>query len=603
MLNTEDRELIVQLERLGRVEPSSDAARQAIERARAAVELHASDRSPGRLFLFVQSRRGRWLTGLAAAAAAAIAILGLWPGRSGDGIAWAEVVRQIETARTLRLSIMIDDHPGLRHVATIYVKAPDRVREEHLEPQRHTQVFNGDEMVEMNPLKKLYRRVPQSSPLRRVNRAEWFLQTFAGIRADITETSLAVGDDDYELTFAEDVEREGRRLEKYALNTLGQPRRGQSTDGAQYRQYCWFEPVDGRLVLMTRERLIDGRWSEVAATGIELNVEIPDDLFSVTKPADYEDVDGDSPHATMSLEVRAVTNAYLQARHAISQYRLVAWQTSLAKPGVQFRAMRSRSMWRTEEYRASKVWVDPAMAFEEVWRALDSELPWQIVMPGPDPEHVNSLVQAKNRQGRFEKSWHTIVYDAFANNQVTLEDLGWPRLPSDSPSTRIVEPCTEYQMLPQRPDRPGLIGIRAQRNQPPVPQMPDQAWSIEDFWIDPDRDFLCVYRALHVRRGQPWQDNPNWVPDEPEGNPKDRANMGPLRHEYDHETRITEFGRTPEGRWYPAEFERKWIQVNSGKRYAADAVRQELYIRLDTAGVVPDAAFAWPEDAADSAPQ
>lgn len=158
-------------------------------------------------------------------------------------------------------------------------------------------------------------------------------------------------------------------------------------------------------------------------------------------------------------------------------------------------------------------------------------------------------------------------------------------------------------MLPQRLDRPGLIGIRAQRNQPPVPQMPHQTWSIEDFWIDPDRDYPCAYRELHVRRGQPWRDKFDWVPDEPEGNPKDRADTGLLRYEYDHEMRITEFGRAPERRCYPAKFKRKWTQVNSGKRYAVDAARRNLYVCLDTAGVVPDAAFAWPEDVADSAPQ
>lgn len=135
-------------------------------------------------------------------------------------------------------------------------------------------------------------------------------------------------------------------------------------------------------------------------------------------------------------------------------------------------------------------------------------------------------------------------------------------------------------------------------NRPPHPAMGvEQTRSLEDFWIDPAKDYLCVFREMHVRRGQPWRDNPNWTPVEPEGDPKARPKGAVTK--YDEETQIVELGRTPDGRRYPARFQKKFAAVVDGRRYGNHAEFAPVYtllIRLDAVGAVPNQLFEWPAD-------
>jgi hypothetical protein len=147
-------------------------------------------------------------------------------------------------------------------------------------------------------------------------------------------------------------------------------------------------------------------------------------------------------------------------------------------------------------------------------------------------------------------------------------------------------------LLTGRPDRPGLIGVRAESKFAGE----EGDTSLLFFWVDPAKDYLCVREEHYHRSGRPWKDKPDWQPTEPLV-VIDRQ-VGEIKG-FDHVREITEFAQTPEGRWYPKVILDRFQQVTDGKRcrFSSDGHRYEIL--LDTAGPIPEALFAWPPGVAE----
>jgi hypothetical protein len=112
------------------------------------------------------------------------------------------------------------------------------------------------------------------------------------------------------------------------------------------------------------------------------------------------------------------------------------------------------------------------------------------------------------------------------------------------------------------------------------------------FWLDPTREYLCVRHEAYQRKGAPWKGNPDWQPAEPETteSPQSRIN------EHDRWREIIEFGRTPQGRWYPKALRGGGGSVFDGKRrvYGPSVTR----ILADFDGPIPADFFDLPATAA-----
>ena len=111
----------------------------------------------------------------------------------------------------------------------------------------------------------------------------------------------------------------------------------------------------------------------------------------------------------------------------------------------------------------------------------------------------------------------------------SLADLGWPALPGGNAMVPGSAPGIVYQRLPDRADRPGLVGIRAETD-----YKGSRTQRLEVFWVNPAKSYLCVRHEVHQRKGQSWKGDLAWQPTEPEstGQP-----AGPFS-EYDDVTEI-----------------------------------------------------------------
>lgn len=581
MPEIEELEIIRHLERLSRVEPTPQATRQAIQRALNTPESPACYFGSVGIVRALRPRWAKWFLPVAAAAAIMLAVHGLWPGHTADGLAWADVVRQIENARTVHLHMVTQAHTNQKRVGDIYLKAPDRMREESGLLSQITTIFNGTAQVIVNPARKLYQKVAAPSPLARENGAQILLQTFVCSQPQVATQQVSIMNRPCELVFDHDVEREGRQLHRYVLKCLDR------TMNAGATAFFWFE-ADNRLALVTNERDIDGTRVETDIVTVALDVDLPDELFSIEKPEGYEDVGAGSFFANAGPDIRAIGLEYQYARERINRYRLVAWYTSFRRPFVAFRSMRDGQRWRIDKYGHDQTNVAMDADFDSIWQQLDQVVPVQLIMPFENG--VASLLRIRHRSGNTETRAHSMSPDAVRDSHWRLEDLAWPEWPSDVPNVHT-GPLIVYERLPDRPDRPGLIGIRAASNKPPNPQV---GQSLQVFWIDPNKDYLCVRYELHVRKDQPWRDDLNWVPTEPEGKPANTPRG--LIYEYDRVREVTGFAQTADGRWYPAAMTQTEVSVADGKRYSHESPYRRR-IRVDTTGPVPDILFEWPTDA------
>jgi len=254
-----------------------------------------------------------------------------------------------------------------------------------------------------------------------------------------------------------------------------------------------------------------------------------------------------------------------------------------------FRSMRDGQRWRIDRYRHSGTAnVDIDEDFESLWQQLDQSIPVQLIMTYEN--RIEGLRRYTDRSGTAHVEVGCPIPDAIRDSHQRLADLGWPAWPSGVPNVQTGWQF-EYQRLPDRADRPDLVGIRAVSNNTPHPELTQ---SLEVFWIDPAKDYLCVRHELHVRKDRPWLDDLQWAPAEPEGDPKNWPKG--LRYEYDRTTEITEFAQTADGRWYPTLVEETFASLADGKRYTSRPHRS-LRIRLDVSGPIPDELFEWPVDA------
>jgi hypothetical protein len=346
--------------------------------------------------------------------------------------------------------------------------------------------------------------------------------------------------------------------------------------------------------------------------GIELDVDLPDERFSLEIPEGYQQaVYGEFPEAlaVMDARTRSDETQYQYARQRIDRYRAIIWVTSSNPDGdlygyPQAAAVRDGSRWRTDEFfrqhqesdwpwdpvsRAARsavgevgsvAGVQPTQDdFESLWDHLFAvETNRQTMMPiGLKVGRCTRLTR-RDGQEAISSGW----LSDFRQMHYRLSDLGWPAWPGDE-SYHPMGPKTVYEQLAASPDRPGQIGLRALTRS----SVGAELWVL---WMDPARDYLCVRHEHHIRQGRPWADDLDWQPDEPQADEGEK--MPRWMREYDQVVEIIDAGQTPEGHWYPRTLRMTFTGLRGGKRF--ESGDRTLHVYLDTAGSIRDSLFDWP---------
>ncbi|MHC4443141.1 MAG: LolA family protein [Planctomycetota bacterium] len=534
-------------------------------------------RPPCRL-RFIHSKTFKWIIP-AAAAAAIMLIVGFWPSKSPNGIAWADVIQQILTARSAHLHMTIREPEiagGNEVIIDTYLKSTDKMRQDFPQPQYGGQsiIVNGHKQITLIASSKLWQIASN------YEFSEDFVQKLLNqyfTLPDKPENQIPniIGQDSFKLVFQNTEEQDGNKLLKYALE-YNKPQDQLTAEESSCRMYYWFDIQEKTLVLMTKEQIVNGTPVVTTSATVKLNVDLPDSLFSTEVPPGYQIASKVGVSQQVSKAIREVSAHYEHARNATKRYRLIKWESTKNKLYHSVRSIRDGKQIRVDGLQAKLSQYNPD--FETVWKQVK-------VSP-----HGNTLLTYKGRMATIRRLTSGIRSEWSEDPNLAcnlLKELGWPEWPGGG-LISLLKPEYKYQRLPDRQDLPGLIGIRAESNFKSKPQPTIQVLKI--FWIDPEKDYLCVRHEVHQRQGKPWENNLEWIPSEHED---DFANMPKEPYgEYDNVIEITEFGQTPDGRWYPKILKHTGGAVINSKRYTYPL--RSVRIQLDVTGPVPEELFDWP---------
>ncbi len=249
------------------------------------------------------TRRKYGLIGLGIAAAAALVAILVWPSSRGNGIAWADVVQQIEAARTAHLRLTMQDRQtadGKEAILTVYFKSPDKMRQEMPSSLVDSSdsddviiIVNGAWQAALFPAKKQYRMpVPQGYSDVEFTGPHFVQETLEdmGLLAAPPETTeqarhTVPGWPGFQLIGQATQQRGGRELLKYHLRYHA----GDQSE-PDLARYFWFEPESRELALITLERRVDGVWVETVCLEVQFNVDLADELFSTEIPPGYTEM-------------------------------------------------------------------------------------------------------------------------------------------------------------------------------------------------------------------------------------------------------------------------------------------------------------------------
>lgn len=546
----------------------------------------SSDRrhTPGRFLTMIREKPLRWSVA-AALAAAIVLLITFWPGDGGarsGGLVWADVLQQFQTARTARLRVVQIDptvNGGQEVLQDLYIKSPGMIRMESTHPRTQQEVIvivNCRDAAILHPAEKRYQ--PASNDVIPISSAADILGMFTAPAAASEDPGSAAaqsrpafdGGIKWRLVSEGMRERDGRKLERYRLDQFA-PDSAPQTVGGHSGMYLWQDITTNKVVLLTHERTVDGKTQEVVRTEVQLDVELSDDLFNTERPRDYADATADK------VELKKVFREYEQHRDGIKRYRLIQVREG-EESGTMVpvrRCVRDGASLRMDGVDTHVIPAD--LSFDEMWsRLVRQRLGISIFMRGGKIVRVlwngDKPVSVLNREDEDSEM-----------GKYTLAGLGWPKLPMSLFATLMLK-SSSYEVLPPRADRPGLIGIRYSSE----PHGEDQIACMEVFWMDPTRDYLCVHHETHQRQGAPWAGDTAWQPREPLTTERPE---GPF-NQHDGWREIIEFGRTPEGRWYPTRVRSGSAVVVDGRRSVYDPI--ETRIVIDFSVSVPDDFFDAP---------
>ncbi len=315
---------------------------------------------------------------------------------------------------------------------------------------------------------------------------------------------------------------------------------------------------------------------------VELNCDLPDELFSTALPAGY----AESGRSVAAADVSEVFAKYEQARNQIAHYRLIAWEKRFPKDPMfrpVVRSARYGEKWRVDDVGAPKIAEETP--FDTTWA--------QLV---PAPNGV-SMYYSEGRYARILRDDGKIcdyrTHDDPNANRYLLTQLGWPAWP-DNPLSSLTNESARYRRLPDRPDHPGLIGIEYTQEA----DANGRSAQLAIFWIDPARDYLCVYHENHWRKTSQGQDNPDAQASGPMAADQPQTAWTSAENYTAYENYSTEeiigFRQSPEGRWYPTAVRSGSGVLHNDERhyYGPDVTR----IQVDFTGPIPGELFEFPAD-------
>ena len=547
-------------------------------------------------------RRHAMKLSLAAAAAVVIAVLSSLPSqdKGTPGVAWADMAQQLRSARTVRVHRTVNP-PTTEQAAsedTFLWKAPDKSRTDAAKPRVLTTICNADTQLILDPGQKTY---AQQSNISARASIDWLFALAAVPPPNATGLPTAsIEGQDVELVPETTQLRDGRELRKYRMKLP-------ANHGAPGEiKYAWFDTQTYKLAMFTSEMQVAGTPYEAARVEVELDVELPDELFSTTPPAGYREASAESLTAVGCRPAGspgsrpAVFEEYIAARTKIDNYRLVAWSkrdTSVLPAGRSFRKGKVyRADWfkpRQDNAVASasavfdraQPWADPAAA-EWVWSLSDRNVIMATTLPyRGQPASIQTYMRVMNE----DRGPAAFGSDPNADRYL-ISHLGWPLHFEGQEILIEGKPLIVYAKLPARADRAGLVGVRAAPNPARSGQGPH---TLNVYWLDPAKDFLCAVHEQYQRADQPWHDDLNWQPAEPVNEKPPEQRPSPTTFELDTITRIAEFGRTAAGRWYPLALSREHYRIVAGKRYGPTA--EELRVQIEFDRPIPAQLLEWPK--------
>lgn len=521
-----------------------------------------------------------WTAGLSVPVAAAVIVASIifWPGQPNGARAWADVVQQLRDADTVHLRVTNQYDPGTRAGSgEAYLEWPDRAWIEYTPANKEGEIhiMNGGVYVRIDHARRTFQKQPV--PAHALKGFRMMMGLFGGLAQtpQAPTEPVMLGDQHWRLIFGRELERDGRLLRRYRVEKEGVISK---TDVATPRDepttFVWFDARSDEFVLMTEETELDGERVESQVTEVRLDIRLPDDLFAMVKPDGYQEIG--EVYAIMSPEALAVQKEYYKARGAIQRYRMARWFIGVdGSTQLYARGARDGDRWRVDT-------VELDQANPRQWDEEDFELLWERVLGATIQDVAMTIGDrvASTHDERVEGESVKVAMWANLLNQYRLEARAWPKWPGDSGLDTI------YQMLSPDPDRPTLIRIRAERN----PEPPNLS-IMEVFWIDPDKDFLCVRHETYQRKLPAWAGRPEWQPDAP----VNREGQAPSpRIEHDWVREILEFTQTSDGRWLPALIQEIPTGFHDGTRYPSRP--QYIRFRIDTAGPIDPAYFDWPDE-------
>jgi outer membrane lipoprotein-sorting protein len=503
---------------------------------------------------FWPSKRILQILTVTAAAAALFLAINYWPANSRTGLAWADVVYQIRSARTIYLHGVERTGTGPERICNYYFKSPGLIRQN---TGNSTTIINGKKQMSFNSLTKLYLIEPIHQIDQNLVEALFALCGLSGtqeMKKDTTPTMQA-GRGNVRLGLAGVEIKEGRTLRKYAIEILANEKYTKSGF------FLWFDLTDNQIVRLTVE---NPNYASISAT-VKLNTEIPDEMFSLTPPPGYADITK-GPLPRLSPEVRKIAEAYYAARERLSPYRMVVWNGKWP----MYREVRQADRWRLDRLgwekmvtnRAKYSFTGPDQDFASAWSLVGvPDTPVSTTMftyngriaivgyefGGTGPK-LQTFYVNRPREG----------WQAF--NQFRLGEFAWPEIRDDGLHTPLAwtidEPPIQYQLLPPDPNRPALIRIRGTRDR--------KVYHFYEYWLDPEKDYLCI---RYEERQMP-----------------DRAEI----------QEITEFGKTPDNRWFPKTVKRYGCRV-ANNAYGTPSYGPLFYqVRIDTSRPIDKNLFIWP---------
>lgn len=498
----------------------------------------------------------------ASAAAALFFVLYLPSGSSRNGVVWADVVRQIRSARTIRLRAVEKTGPGQERSSEYCLKWPGLMRgTDFLADGISGTIINGGKQMRWNSVNRLYIIEPLGYPAPSQGSIQFLLGVcgLSGVPEKDRSVSLPApaGGAELQLSQAGTHTRNGRNLRKYAVEMLvnGNP--------AGTGTFLWFDPRDNQLVMLTTE---DAAGTETASATVEVNVDLPDETFSLTPPSGYTDITkGVLPR--LAPEVRTIAEKYYAARDRFTRYQVLVWQWDWPR----YREVRDGSRWRLDRLgfttmfsnKTKYAFTGPDQDFSSAWAlagTLDTPLDTTLFtykgrlaiagydFGGPGPKVAGYFVD------RPREGWQNFDHFRFA-------ELAWPEFRDDelhAPHGWVLDAeALQYELLPPDPGHPGIVRIRGTRSAP--------VDNYYEYWIDPAHDYLCVrYEERRTQKTAAIQE-------------------------------ITEFGTTSDHRWFPKAVKRYGRALVDG-RYGDLSYGPILcQIRIDTSHPIDPRMFEWPK--------